>query len=80
MRCLFGLIWILIAVAVLILFDWLNARVVAMDVLGMLQYSVEVLAEWGDQLKSAMGFGQEAAEEVKSAVEKAKAAVEKISE
>ncbi len=80
MRCLFGLIWILIAVAVLILFDWLDARAVAMDVLGMLQYSVEVLAEWGDQLKSALGVSQEATEDVKSAVEKAKAAVEKISE
>lgn len=80
MRCLLTFIGILTAIVILILFDWLNARALTMDFLSSLQHSVEVLSEWGDNLQKALGLSQDAATEAQTAVEKAKAAVEKISE
>ena len=80
MRCVTGIVVFVLALAILVMFDWLNAREWVMDGLDGLQYGVEVLSEWGDTLQGKAEKTQAVLDQAQEAVEASKAVVEKIEE
>jgi len=80
MRCLMGIMTVMIVLIVLVLFDWLNARVWILEGLSALQQGVEVLAEWGDTLQGQAAQTEGVMEQAEEIVDTLKPAVEKISE
>jgi len=80
MRCLIWIMLGVLAMITLILFDWLNAREYAHDLLALLQHGVDVLSDWGDRLQDALGMAKETGDTAREALEKAHAVVEKLAD
>ncbi len=78
MRCLLGVLFVVVVLVVMVMFDWLNAREWVMDGLSGLQQGVEVLAEWGDALQGGVEKTGEVVEQAGEAVDATRATVEKI--
>ncbi len=80
MRCVWGVVLIILTIVAFILFDWFDAREYVHDALSGLQYAVDVLSDWGDRLQDALGMAQDTGDTAREAVEKARATVEKLSD
>ncbi len=80
MRCVWGIVLMVLVLVAFILFDWFDARDHIHDALSGLQDAVDVLSDWGDRLQAALGMAQDTGASAHEVMEKARATVEKLTD